>query len=586
MRDGQAEKAQPASITGTTWLPGLRPWPLDAKMVLLFTLTFCVLSTVVLSHPHAHKPHPLVLKIPRTADGASIPHSPDYSSFSFEPAFWVEFFGNATRPNQFTFKALSTLHAHGGRPAIRPGGITMDSMIYNESAGDPVRTTNENGGVYRTTVGPAYYESWANFPNGTEFISTLNFGNNSLDIARDMALASITYQPDLIKAFELGNEPTNYDAERWANSTDEYVAQWKQWTSAIDQAVNGRAATAVGSQWGTDRWWASSATTDETPLHVRPADIIPAGIDSQHQVSDYSIHSYAFATCDPERAALATIPNILNHTHLVEYADTEILPSAKAALDSGRPWIIGEFNSIACSGAPNVSDTFAQALWEVDTELIYAVRNASACYLHQGATLVFQSDQQSNTPDEDGKPGFSTYDMLYPVETAKRGPQRTLPGFAGLLFLAEVFAGNATRVRALETPRDLDNEHFSAYAFYDADELSKLALINMKPYYANSTDDYTVEFDIFATQKRFAFRQSNGMRQRKPVYLKRLTAPTVDEKRTERVTWAGQSFKTASPEGDVHIERVDADGIVKVRGSEAVLVLFDETQVCDLSRTV
>lgn len=462
----------------------------------------------------------------------------------------------------------------------------MDSMIFEPEASDPVRTTNEKGGVYRTTVGPAYYESWSNFPEGTEFVSTLNFGNESLDIARDMAVASIKYQPDLVKYFELGNEPTNYDPDRWANSTENYVKQWQEYTSAIDAAVNAEAGQAISSRLGTARWWASSATTDETPLHVRPADIIPAGIDSQNQVSEYSIHSYAFATCDPERLALATIQNILNHTGLREYADTEIVPSANAALAAGQPWIIGEFNSIACSGNPNVSDTFAQALWEVDTELIYAVRNASACYLHQGATLVFQSNQQSNTAGDDGSPGFSTYSMLYPITSSKRGPQRVNPGFVGLVFLAEAFAQEGTRVTALDTPEGLSEDHFSAYAFYsgEEDKLSKLALINMKPFYANSTGDYTVSFNVFEGQQ--ANRGGYGRRyggHRAQAWVKRMTAPYVDEKDSDKVTWAGQSFRNATASGNVEIEEVGADGVVSVRGSEAVLVFYDREEVYGLS---
>ncbi|KAI5362579.1 Putative glycoside hydrolase, family 5, glycoside hydrolase superfamily, beta-glucuronidase [Septoria linicola] len=536
-----------------------------------------LLTLALASAATAHKSHSIShLEIPQCADGASIKHTPSFSSFSFEPAFWVEFFGNASSPNNFTFDAIRTLHDHGGKPSIRPGGITMDSMIFEANASNPIRTTNEAGGVYRTTVGPAYYESWSNFPEGTDFVSTLNFGNESLDIARDMAVASIKYQPELVKYFELGNEPTNYDPDRWANSTANYVKQWQEYTAAIDSAVNAEGGQSVATRLGIARWWASSATTDETPLHVRPADIIPAGIDSKMQVSEYSIHSYAFATCDPKRAALATIENILNHTGLVEYADTEIVPSAKAALDAGNPWIIGEFNSIACSGNPNVSDTFAQALWEVDTELIYAVRDASACYLHQGATLVFQSDQQSNSAGDDGSPGFSTYSMLYPITTSKRGPQRVNPGFAGLLFLAEAFANNDTRVQALDTPSDLSSDHFSAYAFYSEDKLSKLALINTKPYYVNSTSDYTASFNVFEGEKGY------GRHGRRQAWVKRMTAPHVNEKDSSKVTWAGQSFRNATADGEVCIEKVGADGIVSVRGSEAVLVFYNEQDVYGL----
>ena len=511
------------------------------------------------SLPHGHDTNhanALCLNVPASGAGASIGHSPSYSSFSFEPAFWYEFFGNATIPNEFTFGAISTLWQHGGQPHIRPGGITMDSMIFNASAGDPIRTTNEEGGVYRTTVGPAYYESWDNFPDGTKFTSTLNFGNDSLDIARDMAVASVQYQAEKIDYFELGNEPNNYDSTRWDNSTAAYVQQWKQWVTAIDKAVNRAIGTSTANKlFSKSRWWASSSITDETALNVRPVDVIPAGIDSKHQVAQYSIHSYYFATCTPERAAIATIPNILNHTFLTYYAETEIMPSAQAALDAGNEWIIGEFNSIACSGNPNVSDTFANALWTVDSQLIYAARNASACYLHQGATLVFQSSDQTNTAGDDGSPGFSTYDMLYPRTSSKRGEQRTLPTFVGLLFLSEAFATEGTQVRALEVPESV-GDYFAAYALYNDDKLSQLALLNMKPYYGNTTDDYTVSVDV----------GSKGT-------LKRMTAPVVDEKDSNLVTWAGQSFKSGEASGEVQTEEVD--GVVNVRGSEGVLISFD-----------
>lgn len=400
-------------------------------------------------------------------------------------------------------------------------------------------------------------------------MSTLNFGNNSIDIAQGMALASVQYQKDKIDYFELGNEPTNYPSSRWNFSTDAYVAQWKQWTSQIDAAVN-EAAGANESGWPSERWWASSATTDQTGLHVRPADIIPAGINSDNQVAQYSIHSYAFATCDPARAALATIPNILNHTGLMRYADEEIYPSAKAAMDAGSTWVIGEFNSIACSGAPNVSDTFAQALWVVDVELIYAARNASSVHLHQGATLVFQSADQSNSAGENGTPGFSTYSFVYPRNSSKRGEPRALPSFVSLLFITEALGdGSGAQVAALDTPAGLSKDHFSSYAFYEGGVLSKIALINMKPFYKNSTEDFTVTVDLSQYTQELE----------SPAQLKRMTAPYVDEGKTENTTWAGQSFKNGEPTGELDIEEIGEDGLVEVRGSEAVLIFLDGSSV-------
>ena len=55
--------------------------------------------------------------------------------FLFKPAFWVAFFVNASTPNELTFRLLELIAAHGGQPIMRPGGITMDSMIYDPFAG-------------------------------------------------------------------------------------------------------------------------------------------------------------------------------------------------------------------------------------------------------------------------------------------------------------------------------------------------------------------------------------------------------------------------------------------------------------------
>lgn len=387
---------------------------------------------------------------------------------------------------------------------------------------------------------------------------------------------------------ELGNEPTNYPSSRWSNSTEAYVAQWKNWTNSIDAAVNQTLSQQQdGSKvelGGQQRWWASSATTDKSGLNVRPVDIIPAGIDSDNSVAEYSIHSYPFATCDPARAAIATLPNILNHTDLVRYADEEIMPSAQAALDSGRPWVIGEFNSIACSGQPNVTDTFAQVLWVVDAELIYAVRNASSVHLHQGATLVFQSSQQVNSAGDDGKPGFSTYDFVYPVESGKRGEARTLPSFVAQLFLAEAFSSpkkvERMHVAELPKPEGVNGDRFAAYAFYDAEtgEMDKVALLNMNPFYNNSTDS-SAKREPGLTLDLSSLIHNNGGQKKHQAVVKRMTAPKVDEKDTNKATWAGQSFTQGQAQGEMKTEKLAKNGKIRVRDSEAVLIFLNSDSI-------
>lgn len=494
------------------------------------------------------------LRYPESTSGISIEHQPTFSSFSIEPAFWLDFAGTADEPNELFFKLMSQLTSRGGQPVIRPGGIAMDSMIFDPKGEDLVRSMGPKGEVYRTTVGPGYFNSWSNFPPGVSFVSTLNFGNNSLQTAKDLALASIEYQSSLVRYFELGNEPNHFPESRWDYKTGNYVKQWKEWTREIDEAVMD---TDAGSE--DIKWWASSATTDPSALKIRPVDLIPAGVDSEDQVGQFSIHSYVYNSCSPEGAREATIENLLNHTQIVAFANKEVLPSAEAARDHGKDWVMGEFSSVACSGLTNVTDTFTQALWMIDTQLTYAVLNASAVHQHQGATLVLQSGSQVNTP------GFSSYNWVYPRHSEKHGEARALPSFSGVLFLTEVFAKPNTRIQRIEAPAHVDGDRFSGYALYNDDTLSKLVLLNMNPCYKESGgDDSTLDLDIsaFLGERLGAGRAS----------FKRLTAPSVDEKDAEHVSWAGQSFKYGDVKGKIQVEYVHHTGMIKLRGSEAVLV--------------
>lgn len=219
-------------------------------------------------------------------------------------------------------------------------------------------------------------------------------------------------------------------------------------------------------------------------------DIIPLGVDDGDQVGQFYLHSYVYNTCSPEGAAVATIENLLNHTQITTFADDQVKPSAQAALAHGKPWVMGEFSSVACSGKPNVTDMSTNSLWIIDTQLTYAVLNASSVNLHQGGTLVLQSGSQTNTP------GFSSYSFVYPRDSEKWGPARAQPGYGGLLFLSEVFSIPKIRILPLEVPEGVDPDRFSAYAAYHEDKLSKLVLTNMQPYYGNSTEDSSVNVKI------------------------------------------------------------------------------------------
>jgi len=88
----------------------------DSRLVACTALS--IAARTVTSQPTNSHGDILSLNIPKTALGASIEHDPSFASFSFEPAFWVEFFGNSSTPNKLAFNLLNRIVDHGGQPTV------------------------------------------------------------------------------------------------------------------------------------------------------------------------------------------------------------------------------------------------------------------------------------------------------------------------------------------------------------------------------------------------------------------------------------------------------------------------------------
>ena len=85
----------------------------------------------------------------------------------------------------------------------------MDSSAFDPaSSATARRTSGSKGQVWRTTYGPAFYQSWNNnFPQDWKFVVTLDLKNGSLETAKQEAVAAVRYAgPQQIAYFELGNE--------------------------------------------------------------------------------------------------------------------------------------------------------------------------------------------------------------------------------------------------------------------------------------------------------------------------------------------------------------------------------------------
>jgi len=374
--------------------------------------------------------------------------------------------------------------------------------------------------------------------------------NNSIAIAQGEIQAAIDILGwDRIRALELGNEADHYGN---LNSA-QYTQLFLNWTSILSNALSLPAHIFQAGGFAEDPTSAAPMTT---------VSIIQEGVDTTGVVKLFSQHTYQYSTCDPTRNAIATLPHLINHGNITAYLDLW-KPQIAAAKSVGKDFVVGEYNSVSCSGKENVTDTFGQALWVADTVLYGAFLNISRLYLHQGATLVFQSSQQANGP------GFSWYDLWYPVPSDRYGSARASPSYVAYLLIAEaVGPSQQSRLSLISIP---NQPEIAAYAIWDPaarkNGIARLALLNLGV--RNETTSATDAAAVAAT-----FDLSPYMRSSKSgVQMKRMTAPGLDSKDSSRVTWAGQSFENGTAEGAVKVEH-SSNGMVTVQGSEALLVFF------------
>jgi hypothetical protein len=190
----------------------------------------------------------------------------------------------------------------------------------------------------------------------------INLEADSSAIARteaDQLVAGIG--PQYVAALELGNEPEVYGGLGW-------------YTTKAGVSVLGR-------RRGYD--FAAYLRDDARVLHALPAGVPIAGPASgstrwleglsrylvvNPRVQLATFHRYPLNRCFTARSSphYPTIANLLSPAASAGLADT-LRAAVITAHARGVPLRADELNSVSCGGARGVSDTFASALWVLDT---------------------------------------------------------------------------------------------------------------------------------------------------------------------------------------------------------------------------
>ena len=92
-----------------------------------------------------------------------------------------------------------------------------------------------------------------------------------------------------------------------------------------------------------------------------------------------------------QTAVMATLPNLLNYTHLV-YHMSMFVPDIAAVNAAGYDYVLGETGSVSCHGKHGVSDTFGTALYMINFMLHGASIGIKRSFFHNGTRFFYFHD--------------------------------------------------------------------------------------------------------------------------------------------------------------------------------------------------
>jgi hypothetical protein len=259
-------------------------------------------------------------------------------------------------------RVVSLLEVPGGGPLVlRVGGDSADVSFWQPAPG----TTP--AWILRLT--PAWLGELRRLVDflGARVILDLNLFTGSSDEAARWARAALSaLPPGSVLGFEVGNEPDIYNHRYWMTTTEprnsgrSVPVGMTPGVYARDFGVYGRALSRLRPR----------------PRLIGPVLAHPrVGLSwVRHLIAlDHrflgmlSAHLYPFSRCTPPSAPNhPTVPRLLSDRRSAEAARW-VLPMARLAHRAHFQFRLTELNSVTCWGSPGVSDTFANALWALDT---------------------------------------------------------------------------------------------------------------------------------------------------------------------------------------------------------------------------
>jgi len=431
---------------------------------------------------------PDVVSVGGAAPVAPIPVG--FLGLSFEYQSAATYAGGSPTTIDPVFEQLVRNLNPGGSPVLRVGGDSTDHTWW------PTKGVADSPGLtYPLTSN--WISTMATLADqlGANLLLGINMEANNPKLAAAEADGLVNgIGSSHVQALELGNEPELYGSFPW-------------YTTTKGKAVPGRAG----------KWTFSRYLADYARIRAALPDVPLAGPDlgtpswmgglstllkQEPRIGEVTFHRYPEDRCyaSPGTSAYASVPNLLSATASRGLAAT-IEPYAAVARAHGDGFRVDEMNSVACAGKAGVSNTFASALWILDTLFAMADEGATGVNIH---TFPSASYRLFNFSRPDGQWSATVAPEYYGLQLFT---QAAPPGSR----LLKVTATADTALRA--------------WATADSAATTRVVLINDS---TSQTHDVEVR------------RSGSGS----PAVVERLAAPSAYA--TSGVTLAGLSYGTTT----------------------------------------
>jgi hypothetical protein len=471
-------------------------------------------------------PPPIDVQVSRTRVGRPI--APGFLGFSFEYKAVREYAGsNPAAINPVLVQLIRDLNPKQS-PVLRIGGNSADQTWL------PARGVKPNPSI-NFTLTPSWLATTRALAErtGGRLILDLNLKLNS---APEMVAEANAFETGIgarnIEAIEIGNEPELY-------RITPYYYRKPNHTPVYPRPKSFNRAAYVKEMAGFAKQLAGIPLAGPATGNFNWLTRLPKLFRIEPKLKVVSYHRYPLIRCfsKPGDAGYPSIPNLLS-PRAARGLLSGTGPYIALAHAHGATFRVDELNSVACKGQPGVSDTFASALWMLDTLFAMARTGVDGVNIHTLPEAIYHPFT------------FQQMDGRWQATVA--------PEYYGMLLFTEA-APPGSRLLSVSTPANPD---IRVRAALTPDGLIHVVLLN----------------DSLTTDQTIALRSPTGAG--KTAIVERLNAPG-GATATSGITLAGQSFGEETTTGTLtgkfqadHLTPTDGQYLIKLPASSAAMVSF------------